>query len=127
MATAFGDYLRNRRMERGYTLRRFCEKYALSPVDISRIENGFTGAPRSDEELNQLTCCYEIAPDTSEYTVFVELAQQSRNNPPEPLSPDHPDSVKHLPAFCRVAKKSPFTVDDAAELLRLVSGEGHGQ
>ncbi len=35
MSVMFGDYLQNRRIDRGYTLRRFCEENKLSPVILA--------------------------------------------------------------------------------------------
>ncbi len=96
MATDFGDYLRDRRLERGYTLRRFCDKHTLSPVDISRIENGITAAPGTDEELNQLAHHYEFEHGSPEMAEFLRLAEEIRNNPPKPLPPDHPEAVSAL-------------------------------
>ena len=126
MSVMFGDYLQNRRIDRGYTLRRFCEENKLSPVDISRLENGNTCAPDSDDELAQLAGFYGILEDSMEYTELRILALQSRATPPKPLSPDLPEAHKHLPAFCRMTGKTPLTIDAAAELLKLVSGDGHG-
>jgi transcriptional regulator with XRE-family HTH domain len=45
----FGNFIRNKRLEKGYTLRRFCELVDISPTFISRMERDEIDPPREDK------------------------------------------------------------------------------
>ena len=47
-AMTFGEYLREKRVQKGLSLRRFAELVELSPTYISQVENGVQSPPTAD-------------------------------------------------------------------------------
>ncbi len=123
MEQTFGGYLRNRRIELGYTLRKFCGKTGLDPAYVSRVENGVHAALENREKLIEFAGHYEVYPDTPEMETLLNLASLSRNQLPEGFEITDPAVLKYLPAFCRTASKQDITREDVEELLRLLRGE----
>ncbi len=123
MEQTFGDFLRDRRIELRYTLRKFCEKTGLDPAYVSRVENGIHAAPEKKEKLEALAIHYEVAPESPEMATLLSLAYISRNQLLGDLEINNPAVLKYFPAFCRTANKKDITKDDVEELLRLIKGD----
>ena len=49
MKMSFGNFIRTKRLEAGYTLRKFAEKIELSPTFVSRMERDEIDAPGEDK------------------------------------------------------------------------------
>ena len=47
-AATFGEFIRERRIRKGLSLRRFAELVGLSPAYVSQIENGIQSPPPAD-------------------------------------------------------------------------------
>ena len=47
-AMTFGEYVREKRVQKGLSLRRFAELVELSPTYISQVENGVQSPPTAD-------------------------------------------------------------------------------
>ncbi|MBI4039277.1 helix-turn-helix transcriptional regulator, partial [Candidatus Daviesbacteria bacterium] len=47
----FGDFFRVKRIELGFSLRAFCERYGFDPGNISRLERNILPPTLDDEKL----------------------------------------------------------------------------
>lgn len=60
--SSFGNFIRTRRLEKGYTLRKFCEVVEISPAFISRMERDEVPAP-SEEKIRAMAEALEVDPE----------------------------------------------------------------
>lgn len=59
----FGSFVRTKRLEKGYTVRKFCERIDISQTFVSRMERDEIGAP-SEEKIRGMAEALAVDPDT---------------------------------------------------------------
>ena len=119
----FGDFVLKKRIELGYTLRKFCETKGQDTANISRIENNILPPPKNQEKLEALAKAYEIKKGTSDWVEFFDLAAASRLTIPKNVIEDNPNLINFLPAFYRAARKKDIKKEDIVKLMKLIRGE----
>lgn len=62
MIQSFGNFIRTRRLEKGYTMRKFCERIDISTIFISRMERDEIGAP-GEAKIRAVAEALGIDPD----------------------------------------------------------------
>lgn len=105
----FGKFIKNKRLEKEITLRRFAIMLDLSPVHMSNLENGRRPAPKEDvlERLVNL-----LLLSKSEQEEMYDLAAKSKNAPT--VSGDLPDYIMEND-IVRVALRTAKDVDATDE------------
>jgi len=58
----FGNFIRTKRLEKGYTVRKFCERIDISQTFISRMERDEIGAP-SETKIRAMAETLAVDPD----------------------------------------------------------------
>jgi len=119
----FGEFVRQKRISSGFTLREFCRKKGQETAYISRLETGLFNPPENEEKLEALAQAYEIKRDTREWVTFFDLAAASQTKVPKNLSEKNQNITQFLPAFYRTARKKNITKTDIEKLLELIKGE----
>lgn len=86
----FGEYIKQKRQEKGITLRGFADKLGIVPSYMSDIEKGKRNAP-NQETLNKMIEVLELTEEesnelldlaaTSKYTIAQDLTEYVSNNP----------------------------------------------
>lgn len=122
----FSDYIRNKRLEREFTLREFCRIKGQDSAYISRLENNLISPPKSVESLKALAKAYEIEEKTEEWVTFFDLASARQNAIPENITSNNPNVLHFLPAFYRTIRKKDVSEQDIKKLLDLMQGEVDG-
>ena len=82
MDIAFGEYVRQKRLERKMTLRAFAKEVGISATFISGMENNEKSAP-SDEVLKSISEVLTL--DKGEMDRLYDLAAQTKASNPLPL------------------------------------------
>lgn len=116
----FGDYFKQKRIEKGYTLREFCRRFDLDPGNISKLERGMLPPPESKEKLEQYARALGLKNGTDEWYQFFDLAAACKGVIPHELLEDE-ELVKSLPIIFRTfrsKKVSKKTVDELIEKLK---------
>lgn len=117
---SFGDYFKNKRIEKGYTLREFCKKFGLDPGNMSKIERGLLPAPASKEKLEELASYLGLKKGSEEYLEFFDLAAAARGELPKDILSDD-EIVRALPLIYRTIrgkKVSKKILDELIETIR---------
>ena len=73
----FGEFIKQKRLEKGINLRRLAEMAQIAPAYLSDIEKGKRNSP-SPDKMEKLAAILELSPD--EITLINDLAAQDRNN-----------------------------------------------
>ena len=116
----FGDYFKQKRIEKGYTLREFCRRFDLDPGNISKLERGMLPPPESKEKLEQYARALGLKNGTDEWYQFFDLAAACKGVIPHELLEDE-ELVKSLPIIFRTfrsKKVSKKTVDELIKKLK---------
>jgi transcriptional regulator with XRE-family HTH domain len=116
----FGEYFKQKRIKKGYTLREFCRKHSLDPGNISKLERGMLPPPESKEKMLEYASYLDIKRGTDEWYQFFDLAATSKGIIPRDLLDDD-DLVKSLPIIFRTfrnKKVSKKAVEDLIEKLK---------
>ena len=104
MNTSFGNFIRSKRLEKGYTLRKFCEVVEISPAFISRMERDEIDPP-SEEKLRAMA--QALSMDAEELIFKAKRIPDSAKK----MMIDRPDLLPLL----RIA-----STRDAADLKQLI-------
>ena len=125
MDMSFGEYVRQKRLERKITLRTFAKQVGISATFISGMENNEKSAP-SDEVLKNIAEVLIL--DKSETDILYDLAVQTKASNPLPL--DIAETVREnavVRIALRVAKDLDATDEEWADVMRrLKENRGEG-
>ena len=121
MASTFGDFIRDRRLQLRITLRDFCEKNNLDPGNVSRLERGMMPAPNSQDKLAHYAQALGIRRGTRNWATFMDLAAASGGKIPRDLMSNE-RVISRLPAFFRTLRNKKLTDSKLDELLDRLRG-----
>lgn len=82
----FGEFIKNKRIEKGITLRKIAEDLRIAPSYLSDIENGRRNAPEKPL-LEKIAGLLDIC--SEDLNLFYDLAGKSRNE----VAPDLPEYI----------------------------------
>lgn len=114
----FNNYFKQRRMELGFTARRFAKEKGYDVGYISRLENGLIAPPAEQEKVLALAKALEIPENSEQMSEFIDMVSVARNEVPVDLRSNEA-VLKILPAFYRGARKKTFDEDDVEKLIQL--------
>jgi transcriptional regulator with XRE-family HTH domain len=118
----FGEYVKVRRTELGFTLRQFAAAKGYDVAYISRIENGILSAPADQDKTKALAVALNLAPRSVEWVEFFDMAAASRNEIPEDLK-NNPFVPRLMPAFYRTLRQGKISDEEIKELVDLLKSE----
>lgn len=118
----FGEFFKQKRIEKSYTLREFCRRFRFDPGNISKLERGLLPPPDSQEKLKEYAHALGLKFGGDDWYQFFDLAAASKGVIPHELLEDE-ELVKSLPIIFRTfrsKKVSKKTVKDLIERLRKI-------
>ena len=113
----FNEMIKSRRLDLGYTLRKFCGTKGYDPSYISRIENGLIEPPTDQEKLKGLAYALEYKEGTSDWVNFFDAAAAYKYEFPTDIKENFPQVIEFLPAFYRAIRRKNLNRDDLNALL----------
>ena len=115
----FGEFFRQKRIDLGFTLRSFCERYSYDPGNISRMERNILSPSVDTEKLAGYAAALKIPRDSEEWTTFFDLAHAAKGKVPEDLLKS-PHILSILPAFYRTARGGKLNKEKINQLIKLM-------
>ncbi len=112
-AQRFGEYVKDRRIEAGVTLRSFCREAGIDPSNWSKIERGVLAPPDDEEMLGRITGLLGL--EASEKVELADLASIARGQIPEDLKDE--EILAKMPAFFRAIRGQEYTREDFEKLM----------
>lgn len=116
----FGEFFRQKRINAGFTLRSFCERFGLDPAYISRIETDILTPPQDKDKLSALAKALGISEGSSSWIDFFDLAYIAKGKLPEDILKDK-KSIKYLPLLFRTARGQRLSKKKLQELVELIN------
>jgi len=120
VAQTFGEFFRKKRVELGFTLRSFCERYNYDPGNISRLERNILSPSIDKQKLEGYASALKISRDSEEWTTFFDLAHTAKGKVPEDLLKS-PHILSLLPAFYRTARGEKMDKKKIKKLIKLLN------
>lgn len=115
----FGEFLKEKRMEQGLTLREFCLKHRLDPGNMSKIERGLFPPPQDREKLERWADWLKIKKGTDDWLEFFDLASAESGRIPEELLSDE-EVVEKLPLLFRTLRGEKISDKKLDELVKMI-------
>lgn len=116
--TAFGEFLKNLRINCGLTLRDVCSKTNYDFSNWSKIERGVLSPPNNEEVLKKWANVLGLG-SVEKIEEFVELAQVSQGIIPESVMSSR-NVMELLPAFFRTLRNAKPTKEEINKLIELI-------
>jgi len=119
----FGDYLRQRLIDKKMSLRTLAKKTGMDPSNLSKIERGVAYPPQKEENLQKLATALELDQESTRH--FFDLAAQVNG-----MLPDDLDDIKQneaIPMLLRTIQNRRLTYDQTIELTKLIAQENNWQ
>jgi len=73
----FGEFIRRKRLEKGYNFREFCKQLGIDSGNWSKVERGKLPAPEDKEYLESIAKFLSIKEDSSDWNTLFYLASSS--------------------------------------------------
>ena len=115
----FGEFVREKRLARDLSLRKFCETAQLDPSNWSKIERGRFPAPTSREALEHIAKVLGLVKATDDWLHFFDLASITQQRIPEELYADK-EVLDVLPIFFRTVRGDKPKKKDLQKLIDLL-------
>ncbi|WP_432404860.1 helix-turn-helix domain-containing protein [Wukongibacter sp. M2B1] len=116
MEKKFGEYIKNKRLEKGISLRQMAGKLDITPSYLSDIEKDRRYAPDKEKIL---TIARILDIHSQELDLLFELAGKSKDTVP----PDLPQYIKEnkvVRTLLRTAKKNNASDEELKELIKIL-------
>lgn len=118
----FGEFIKERRIERDISLRKFCQSIDYDASNWSKIERGLLAPPQEEEKLNKIAKVLGIKKHTDEWQEMIDHARVSANHLPDDISTDKA-VLNSLPLFFRTVRSEKPSAEDLDRLLALLKKE----
>jgi transcriptional regulator with XRE-family HTH domain len=118
----FGEFCRNKRLERKLTLRRFCEKSGQDPAYISCIERGLKPPPQSESVRAKLATALGLQKNSEDWNLFHDLADLCAGRLPARIYDDK-RMVELLPVFFRAVGKKDMSKEELGAFIEALRQE----
>lgn len=112
----FGDFFKQKRIDKGFTLREFCRTFGLDPGNISKLERGMLPPPESNEKLEEYASYLGLKRGAEDWYQFFDLAAASKGRIPKEFLDDE-ELVRSLPVIFRTFRSKRVTKQTVEALL----------
>ena len=109
----FGEFVKNRRIAAGLTLRSFCREIVMDASNWSKIERGVIPPPQDSAFLDKTAKLLGLGEE--ERVNLADLAAVARGQLPADFQGE--EIQAKLPAFFRAIRGQEYTVEDIGRLV----------
>ena len=113
MKSSFANFIREKRIAAGLTLREFCRLTEFDASNWSKIERGIKTPPQSKNVLDEIASVLKIKEGSQEYKELMDLAALS--TVPEELLES--EILEQLPVFFRTVRGEKPTAEELNALI----------
>lgn len=116
MKTSFANFIREKRIATGLTLREFCRAIGFDASNWSKIERGLFPPPQSKQVLDEIASTLKISKGGEEYKQMIDLSALSAI--PEGLIES--EILEQLPVFFRTVRGGKPSESELSDLLKKI-------
>jgi transcriptional regulator with XRE-family HTH domain len=118
----FGDFIKQKRLEKELSLREFCKQLNEDASNWSKVERGKLAPPQDEQKLEKIARVLEIEKGTSDWQKLTDYAAVDAGKIPEYLMNDK-EVMEVLPIFLRTIGSVKPTPEELAELIDIIRKE----
>ena len=85
MKNAFGEFIREKRLAIGLSMRSFAREVGMQPSNYCNVENGVLPPP-SAEGVERIAAVLRLEPASSEFVRLLDLAAEARSEVPADIA-----------------------------------------
>jgi len=115
----FGEFIKERRLGKGLTLRRFCSLINEDPSNWSKVERGLLKAPQDEEKLKTIALTLDINVGSSDWLELKDRVKISAGLIPKDILSDA-EVTKSLPMFFRTLRSEKPAREDLEKLVEAI-------
>ncbi len=119
----FGNFIKERRIKKGLTLREFCKLIEVDASNWSKIERGLLAPPRSEYKLKKIAEILEIPVGSDLWFEMKDRAELDIGNIPTDIRSDK-ELIGHLPMFFRTIRSEKPSAEDLDNLIEMIRKGG---
>lgn len=119
----FGEFIKERRVNKGLTLREFCKLIEVDASNWSKIERGLISPPKNDEKLKKIAKILEIPVGSDLWIEMKDKAEIDSGSIPRDIRSDK-ELIGFLPMFFRTIRSEKPSVEDLENLIEMIRKEG---
>ena len=119
----FGQFIKERRIRKGLTLREFCKLIAVDASNWSKIERGLLDPPRSEYKLKKIAEILEIPLDSDSWFEMKDRAELDVGNIPKDIRSDK-ELIGQLPMFFRTVRSEKPSAEELDKLIDIIRKRG---
>ena len=112
----FGKFVKEKRINKGITLREFCRQLELDASNWSKIERGVMSPPQDEEKLKQFAKVLGISLKSEEWQELKDKARIAAGIIPEDILSDE-KTLNSLPMFFRTIRSEKPTPEELDKLI----------
>jgi transcriptional regulator with XRE-family HTH domain len=115
----FGEFVKERRIARNISLRKFCQLLEFDASNWSKVERGLLFPPQDEEKLKRIAEMIGIEKGSDEWQELKDLSRLGAQMLPEDIASDK-RIVNSLPLFFRTVRSDKPTVGELDKLIELI-------
>jgi transcriptional regulator with XRE-family HTH domain len=118
----FGEFVKERRIARDITLRKFCQALDWDASNWSKVERDLLSPPQDEEKLKRIADMIGIEQGSDEWQAMKDLSRLGAQMLPDDIAADR-RIVNALPLFFRTVRSDKPTAEELDRLIELIKKE----
>ena len=115
----FGEFIKERRIEKGISLREFCKRIEVDASNWSKVERGLLAPPQDEEKLRKIAQVLNIKFGSPLWKEMKDKANIDAGIIPEDILTDQ-KVLNSLPLFFRTLRSEKPTSEELDKLIEMI-------
>jgi transcriptional regulator with XRE-family HTH domain len=118
----FGEFIKERRIAKGISLREFCKRIEIDASNWSKVERGLLAPPQDEEKLRTIARKLDIKIGSALWKEMKDKANIDAGIIPEDILSDE-KVLNSLPIFFRTIRSEKPTPEELDKLIAIIKKE----
>jgi len=115
----FGEFIKERRIDKGISLREFCKRIDIDASNWSKVERGLLAPPQDMERLKKIAQVLDIKVNSALWKELKDKANIDAGIIPEDILSDK-KVLNSLPVFFRTVRSEKPTPEELDKLIAII-------
>jgi transcriptional regulator with XRE-family HTH domain len=118
----FGEFIKEKRIAKGISLREFCKRMEMDASNWSKVERGLLAPPQDEEKLRKIARVLNMKMGSPAWKEMKDKANIDAGIIPEDILSDE-KVLNSLPIFFRTLRSEKPTPEDLDKLISMIKKE----
>ena len=118
----FGEFIKEKRIAKGISLRKFCKRIEIDASNWSKVERGLLSPPQDEEKLRKIAHVLDMKIGSPSWKEMKDKANIDAGIIPEDILSDE-KVLNSLPIFFRTIRSEKPTPEDLDKLIAMIRKE----